>query len=94
MGNIATADDHDYELTRYNPRTDKPYSVWVRVTHFVPSEHQTWDDPSSPAEIEAFGWGSFEQEIELDSDELFELVDQIEDREPDFTENDLPSYAA
>lgn len=92
MADIATPDDHDYELTRYNWRTDKPYSVWVRVTHFVPAERQTWDDPGAPAEIEAYGWGSFEQPIELDDAELFELADRITHAEPDFDEWNL--YAA
>ena len=90
--NPATADDHDYEVTRYNARTGAPYSVWVRVTHFAQEEQQTWDDPGTPAEIEAFGWGSFEQEIDLDDDELMSLVDSILNPEPEIDEWEL--YAA
>lgn len=88
MNDIATSDDHNYELTHFNWRTGAPYSVWVRVFNFSLAEPATRDYPGAPAELDARGWGSLGQPIELDDDDLFELANHIMNSESDFDDFD------
>jgi hypothetical protein len=70
-----TWDDYDTKLTRHNKRTDKPYTLYVKVIYHYAGTPPSWDSPGDAPEIEAVAWGSMGQEIKLTDDELNQLIE-------------------
>ena len=75
----ATANCHDYALVRTNERTGADYNIWVSVDDYTPYSPATWSDPGEEAQVEATGWGTLGNEIELTQDELDEVLLAVEE---------------